>query len=143
MFIEMYIKWLRRGNSAVGLFPHERFQTAKADYSCRFRHRDIKLAATPASSEDARRSEHVGVGNNLFSPSIPGNISSGRVSVQTTPPPLAGDVTRANLRGRTPSAGSKEDSKVSSSKRKPGRGRMRGGSLGLGVPASWRNGPPL
>lgn len=107
------------GKRVVGLFPHERFQTAKPDYSCHFRHRDIKLAATPALNKDARRSEHVEVGNNLFSPSIR-NISSARRYGYTHPPP-PGDVmwkSLANQQGRTSSTGLKKDSKVSPSKQK-------------------------
>lgn len=35
------------GAGVVGVFPLERFQTAKTDYSCHFRLRDTKLSARP------------------------------------------------------------------------------------------------
>lgn len=58
----MYTKWrgqARFRSSVVGVLPHERFQTAKTDYSCHFGRRDIKLAATPGLNITTRRSEHV------------------------------------------------------------------------------------
>lgn len=60
VFVWTYIKQLCSVHfrpSVVGLFPHQRFQTAKTDYSCHFRHRDTNLAVW--ISTHARRSELV------------------------------------------------------------------------------------
>lgn len=46
-------------SSVVGVFPHERFQTAKTHYSCHFRLWATKLAASPGLHINTRRSELV------------------------------------------------------------------------------------